>query len=131
MSGSPATSPVFRSVPFSEGTRERQAVPCSDFWRPPATRSRFVARPRPGEAGSGACSRVAKKSDIDLAISTKATRIGIVRLEWLDATLNAAMILTGMGPVDPIRNAGGKIFASRSGPGEGFRRAAAADVHAA
>ena len=30
-------------------------------------------------ADGGACSRVAKKSDIDLAISTKATRIGIVR----------------------------------------------------
>jgi hypothetical protein len=25
-----------------------------------------------------------------------------VRLAWLDAALNAAMILTGMGPVDPI-----------------------------
>ena len=32
-------------------------------------------------------------------------------LPWLDATLNAVMILTGMGPVDPIRSTGGKIFA--------------------
>jgi len=33
-------------------------------------------------------------------------------LPWLDAELNAAMILTGMGPVDPMRTAGSKIFAS-------------------
>lgn len=33
-------------------------------------------------------------------------------LSWLDATLNAAMILTGMGPVNPIRTVGGKLFAS-------------------
>ncbi len=33
-------------------------------------------------------------------------------LPWLDALLNAAMILGGMGPVDVIRTPGGKIFAS-------------------
>jgi hypothetical protein len=33
-------------------------------------------------------------------------------LSWLDAELNAAMILTGMGPVDHIQTVGGKIFAS-------------------
>jgi hypothetical protein len=32
-------------------------------------------------------------------------------LGWLDATLNAAMILTGMGPVDPLRSPSAKIFA--------------------
>lgn len=32
-------------------------------------------------------------------------------LPWLDATVNAAMILTGMGPVDPLRNPSAKIFA--------------------
>ena len=32
-------------------------------------------------------------------------------LPWMDATLNAAMILTGMGPVDPLRNPSAKIFA--------------------
>jgi hypothetical protein len=30
---------------------------------------------------------------------------------WLDAALNAAMILTGMGPVDHVDQTGGKIFA--------------------
>jgi hypothetical protein len=33
-------------------------------------------------------------------------------LSWLDAVLNAAMILTGMGPVDRVQTTGGKIFAT-------------------
>ncbi|HEV8336660.1 MAG TPA: hypothetical protein VGR67_09605 [Candidatus Polarisedimenticolia bacterium] len=33
-------------------------------------------------------------------------------LAWMDALLNASMILTGMGPVDPLRTAGAKLFAS-------------------
>src|SRR5215470_1616953 len=32
-------------------------------------------------------------------------------LHWIDAFLNAAMLLGGMGPVDPIRTTGGKVFA--------------------
>jgi hypothetical protein len=31
---------------------------------------------------------------------------------WLDALYNAAMILTGMGPVDRMDSAGGKLFAT-------------------
>lgn len=31
---------------------------------------------------------------------------------WLDALLNASMILGGMGPVDPVRTPAGKVFAS-------------------
>lgn len=33
-------------------------------------------------------------------------------IQWLDAFLNASMILTGMGPVDKIETAGGKIFSA-------------------
>jgi len=33
-------------------------------------------------------------------------------LGWPDATLNAAMILTGMGPVHPMETAAGKTFAT-------------------
>ena len=33
-------------------------------------------------------------------------------LPWIDALLNASMILAGMGPVDPLRTTGGKLFAS-------------------
>jgi hypothetical protein len=34
------------------------------------------------------------------------------KLPWLDALLNASMILGGMGPVNPIVTSSGKVFAS-------------------
>jgi hypothetical protein len=34
------------------------------------------------------------------------------RLPWIDALLNASMILGGMGPVDELQTNAGKIFAS-------------------
>ncbi len=36
----------------------------------------------------------------------------IAGLDWIDSLLNASMILTGMGPVDPMTTNGAKIFAS-------------------
>jgi hypothetical protein len=33
-------------------------------------------------------------------------------LDWVDALLNASMILTGMGPVSPLATNGAKLFAS-------------------
>jgi hypothetical protein len=33
-------------------------------------------------------------------------------LPWIDALMNASMILTGMGPVDPMLTDGAKLFAS-------------------
>jgi hypothetical protein len=33
-------------------------------------------------------------------------------LPWIDALLNASMILAGMGPVDPIHSTAAKLFAS-------------------
>lgn len=33
-------------------------------------------------------------------------------LPWIDALVNASMILGGMGPVDPITTHAGKLFAS-------------------
>jgi hypothetical protein len=33
-------------------------------------------------------------------------------LSWLDAVLNAAMILTGMGPVNQLHTVSGKLFAT-------------------
>ena len=33
-------------------------------------------------------------------------------LIWIDALLNASMILTGMGPVNPMTTTAGKLFAS-------------------
>jgi hypothetical protein len=36
----------------------------------------------------------------------------IASLNWIDALLNASMILTGMGPVDPMKTNSAKLFAS-------------------
>jgi len=36
----------------------------------------------------------------------------IAGLEWIDAFHNAAMILTGMGPIAPMTTTGAKLFAS-------------------
>jgi len=33
-------------------------------------------------------------------------------LPWIDALVNASMILGGMGPVDPIKSQSGKLFVS-------------------
>ncbi len=33
-------------------------------------------------------------------------------MAWIDATLNASMILSGMGPVNELHTAAGKIFAT-------------------
>lgn len=33
-------------------------------------------------------------------------------LAWIDSLLNSAMILTGMGPVDPMKTTAGKLFAA-------------------
>jgi len=33
-------------------------------------------------------------------------------LSWVDALLNASMILTGMGPVDPLKSTAAKLFAA-------------------
>jgi hypothetical protein len=32
-------------------------------------------------------------------------------MSWLDAFANAAMILSGMGPLEPLKTSGGKLFA--------------------
>jgi hypothetical protein len=36
----------------------------------------------------------------------------IAMLGWIDSILNASMILTGMGPVDPMTTTSAKLFAS-------------------
>jgi hypothetical protein len=46
-----------------------------------------------------------------LAIGTVGYHL-LAELEWVDAVLNASMILTGMGPVSPLPSAAAKIFAS-------------------
>ena len=62
--------------------------------------------------------RLARSAGMAGALILGSLAVGIVgyhlfgRLSWLDSLLNASMILTGMGPVDPIVSAPGKLFAS-------------------
>ena len=62
--------------------------------------------------------RVARHGAISGGIVLGSLSIGAVgyhgygALPWIDALLNAAMILTGMGPVDAMRTTGGKLFAT-------------------
>jgi hypothetical protein len=61
--------------------------------------------------------RVARSLALAGAITAVSLGIGMAgyhgfeKLSWLDAFLNAAMILSGMGPVATIQTAGGKLFA--------------------
>ena len=62
--------------------------------------------------------RVARHGMLALAILALALGIGIGgyhylgELDWLDALLNASMILSGMGPVNPLHAPIAKLFAS-------------------
>lgn len=61
--------------------------------------------------------RVARNGAIVAGLITAALAIGATGyhylggLSWLDAALNAAMILTGMGPVNPVERPEAKVFA--------------------
>ncbi len=62
--------------------------------------------------------RVLQHGGVVLIAVAVALSIGIIgyrttaRLSWIDALLNASMILGGMGPVDVITTRSGKLFAS-------------------
>ena len=62
--------------------------------------------------------RVCQHGGLVVAGVALALTMGVVgyhrfgHLPWIDSLVNASMILGGMGPVDPIRTTGGKLFAS-------------------
>ena len=62
--------------------------------------------------------RILQHLVIAATITLGSLAIGVIgyhvceRLPWLDALLNASMILGSMGPVDSIRTPAGKLFAS-------------------
>jgi hypothetical protein len=62
--------------------------------------------------------RLAKNALIGIAVIAGSLLLGtagyhgFAGLSWIDALLNASMILTGMGPVDPLTTTGGKLFAT-------------------
>jgi hypothetical protein len=61
--------------------------------------------------------RLARSSWCGLLIIGGSLGLGMIgyhlfeRMGWIDAFANAAMILSGMGPLAPIQTPGGKIFA--------------------
>ena len=61
--------------------------------------------------------RVARHAALGLIIIAGSLGIGMIgyhffeNLPWIDAFVNAAMILSGMGPVATLQTDGGKIFA--------------------
>ncbi|MBI5267517.1 MAG: hypothetical protein HY851_09830 [candidate division Zixibacteria bacterium] len=62
--------------------------------------------------------RLINNGVIGLSVLVAAWLIGIIGyrltegMPWIDATLNASMILGGMGPVDPLHTTSAKLFAS-------------------
>ena len=62
--------------------------------------------------------RVGQHALLAIIIVCFALGIGVVgyhcfvQLPWIDALLNASMILSGMGEVDPLRTPAAKLFAS-------------------
>jgi len=62
--------------------------------------------------------RVARNALIAIAVITASLVVGVCGyrftegLDWIDALLNASMILGGMGPVNALHSTAGKLFAS-------------------
>ncbi len=62
--------------------------------------------------------RFLRSFSLSAGIVAGALGIGIVgyhflaKLAWIDALVDASMILSGMGPVNPLTNTAGKVFAS-------------------
>jgi hypothetical protein len=62
--------------------------------------------------------RLSRHAAVAFALVAGSLSIGVLgyhffeHLPWIDALLNASMILGGMGPVDPVKTTAGKLFAS-------------------
>ena len=78
----------------------------------------FESKSEPLLPRSAFYQRLARSFVIMLGIVAASLGLGSVgyhyfgKLAWVDALLNAAMILTGMGPVDPMTTTAGKLFAT-------------------
>jgi hypothetical protein len=62
--------------------------------------------------------RMARSLGLTLLVAAASLLVGSFgyhltgNMPWIDALLNASMILTGMGPVDRMTTTGGKLFAT-------------------
>jgi hypothetical protein len=78
----------------------------------------FEHRTEPLLPWSAFVGRITRQLLIATGVVAFALAIGVAgyhvldRLPWVDALLNAAMILGGMGPVDALRTDAAKLFAS-------------------
>lgn len=78
---------------------------------------RFEHRSQPLIPPRQFMARLAHSSAIALVLIAASLLVGMVgyhsleRLSWIDAFLNAAMLLGGMGPVNPPLHFSGKLFA--------------------
>lgn len=85
---------------------------------PPSLESLFEHKSEPLLPRSQFLGRIAAAIGVTLIIIAASLALGMVGyhflggLPWIDALLNSAMILTGMGPVDPMQTTGGKLFAT-------------------
>jgi len=85
---------------------------------PPEPLGRYERRGEPLLPMHEFYKRLAHSILLGLAVIGVTLAIGILgyhvlaRLGWIDATLNASMILAGMGPVDPLPTDAAKLFAS-------------------
>jgi hypothetical protein len=74
--------------------------------------------PRPHLTKAAFVRHVARNALVGLGLIVVSLGIGCVGyrifagLGWVDSLLNASMILTGMGPVNPMPTTGAKLFAS-------------------
>jgi len=78
----------------------------------------FETRHQPLLSTAAFALRVSRHAAFALAIVAMALGGGVIgyhvteNLPWVDALVNAAMILGGMGPVNPLHTTAGKVFAS-------------------
>jgi hypothetical protein len=96
------------------------SILCEPVAAPPQPRSALpwgVAMLPRKPSASHLARRLAKNAAVVAGLLAAALAIGAIGyhyldgLPWLDATLNAAMILTGMGPVDRLVSPSAKVFA--------------------
>jgi hypothetical protein len=77
----------------------------------------YEHRTQPLLSGRAFVSRIAQSTAVAAGLALVSLAIGMTgyhvfeRLDWIDAFLNAAMLLGGMGPVDSPKTAAGKLFA--------------------
>lgn len=77
----------------------------------------FEHRSQPLLSRRAFLSRFARSAGLGMAVTAISLFVGMVGyhalegLRWLDAFLNAAMLLGGMGPVEQPQTWGGKLFA--------------------